>query len=125
MAKRKGACLVSIAYQNSWIFFKSDGKVKVNNFKEFTDLVKRFKEPVPRGIGVVLSCGAQCSNDNILAPFLIELTDNGYTQVPFTNRKPYCIRPKTLACSRTDVPEIANEVIMSVKKMRRCGTFAV
>jgi len=74
--------------------------IETIDFTEHTDIVKRFQELVPGGLDVAIDCGSFHEPKTILHKV-----------------------QKTLMLE-TDVPETANEMIMSVKKMGRCGVIA-
>jgi len=74
--------------------------IETINFKEYSDVTKRIYELVPRGLDVALDCG--------------------------TFHEPKTLLHKTMKTLmlETDVPETINEMIISVRKMGRCGIIA-
>jgi len=74
--------------------------IETIDFTEHTDIVKRFQELVPGGLDVAIDCGS------------------------FHEPKTLVHKVQKALMLETDVPETANEMIMSVKKMGRCGIIA-
>ncbi|KAH8119822.1 GroES-like protein [Phellopilus nigrolimitatus] len=74
--------------------------IEVLDFSVHKDVVKRLQEVAPGGLDVAIDCGT-------------------FHQPKSINHKVQ----KTLMLE-TDVPEIVNEMLMSVKKMGRCGIIA-
>ncbi|KLO20631.1 GroES-like protein [Schizopora paradoxa] len=74
--------------------------IETIDFTEHTDVVKRFQELVPGGLDVAIDCGT------------------------FHEPKTLLHKVQKTLMLETDVPETANEMIMSVKKMGRCGVIA-
>ncbi|KAI5121819.1 hypothetical protein M0805_003255 [Coniferiporia weirii] len=74
--------------------------IEVIDFSVHKDVVKRLQELVPGGLDVALDCGT------------------------FHQPKTAFHKIQKALMLETDVPEIVNEMIMSVKKMGRCGIIA-
>lgn len=91
-----------------------EGGIETLDFSQYKDVVKRFQEIAPGGLDVALDCGTF------------------YWRHPSHCVLTFCLgtfhQPKTLLHKvekalmlETDVSEIVNEMIMSVKKGGRCG----
>ncbi|KDQ63632.1 hypothetical protein JAAARDRAFT_44421 [Jaapia argillacea MUCL 33604] len=111
-AKLKGASrVIGIDKVPARLAFARDKSgIEVLDFSQHTDVVKRLQEMVPGGLDVAIDCG--------FPSFKVT--------VPGTFHEPKTMVhkiQKTLMLE-TDVPEIHNEMIMSVKKMGRCGIIA-
>ncbi|CUA77713.1 Zinc-type alcohol dehydrogenase-like protein C1198,01 [Schizosaccharomyces pombe 972h-] [Rhizoctonia solani] len=74
--------------------------IETLNFKEHSDVPKRLHELVPGGVDVALDCGT------------------------FHEPKTLLHKAQKTLMLETDVPETANEMIKSVRKMGRCGVIA-
>ncbi|EJD03567.1 GroES-like protein [Fomitiporia mediterranea MF3/22] len=82
------------------VFAAEKSGVEPINFQEHTDVVKRIQELVPGGLDVAIDCGT------------------------FHEPKTIAHKVQKTLMMETDVPEIVNEMIMSVRKMGRCGIIA-
>lgn len=78
-------------------FAGSKSGVEPLDFSKHTDVVKRLQELVPGGLDVALDCGT------------------------FHQPKTFLHKVEKMLMLETDVSEIVNEMIMSVKKGGRCG----
>jgi len=74
--------------------------IEVIDFKEHKDVTKRVLELVPKGLDVALDCGT------------------------FHEPKTWSHKIQKTLMLETDVPETVNEMIISVRKMGRCGIIA-
>jgi len=74
--------------------------IETLNFSEFTDVPKRIYELVPRGLDVALDCGS------------------------FHEPKTILHKVQKAMMLETDSPETINEMLVSVRKMGRCGVIA-
>ncbi|KAF9254166.1 GroES-like protein [Marasmius fiardii PR-910] len=74
--------------------------IEVINFNEYSDVPKRIYELVPRGLDVAIDCGS------------------------FHEPKTLLHKAQKALMLETDVPETINEMIVSVRKMGRCGIIA-
>ncbi|KAF5375861.1 hypothetical protein D9615_008183 [Tricholomella constricta] len=81
-------------------FAKEKSGIEVIDFQEYKDVVKRIYELVPRGLDVALDCGT------------------------FHEPKTLTHKIQKTLMLETDVPETINEMIVSVRKMGRCGVIA-
>ncbi|KAF9240854.1 GroES-like protein [Melanogaster broomeanus] len=77
------------------------GGFEVIDFTKDKDVTKKIKELVPDGLDVAIDCGT------------------------FHEPKTLLHKGMKMLMLETDVPEIVNEMIVSVKKMGRCGLTAV
>ncbi|PFH49184.1 hypothetical protein AMATHDRAFT_63694, partial [Amanita thiersii Skay4041] len=74
--------------------------IEVINFKEHKDVSSRIYELVPRGLDVALDCGT------------------------FHEPKSLLHKVQKTLMLETDVPETINEMLLSVRKLGRCGIIA-
>jgi len=74
--------------------------IETINFSEFSDVPKRIYELVPRGLDVALDCGS------------------------FHEPKTLMHKIQKTMMLETDSPETINEMLVSVRKMGRCGIIA-
>lgn len=74
--------------------------IETINFSEFSDVPKRVYELVPRGLDVALDCGS------------------------FHEPKTLMHKIQKTMMLETDSPETINEMLVSVRKMGRCGIIA-
>ncbi|KAI4523718.1 GroES-like protein [Schizophyllum commune Tattone D] len=81
-------------------FAESRLGIETVNFTEYKDVPKRIYELVPRGLDVAIDCGT------------------------FHEPKTLLHKVQKTLMLETDVPEIVNEMIVSVRKMGRCGVIA-
>lgn len=81
-------------------FAEKESGVEPLDFSKHTDVVKRLQEICPGGLDVALDCGT------------------------FHQPKSLLHKVEKTLMLETDVPEIINEMIMSVKKGGRCGLIA-
>ena len=81
-------------------FAQSQSGVEPLDFSQHTDVVKRLQEIAPGGVDVALDCGT------------------------FHQPKTLLHKVEKTLMLETDVSEIANEMIMSVKKGGRVGVIA-
>ncbi|EKM76388.1 hypothetical protein AGABI1DRAFT_63470 [Agaricus bisporus var. burnettii JB137-S8] len=81
-------------------FASSKLRIETINFKEDKDIPKRIHELVPGGVDVALDCGT------------------------FHEPKTWMHKIQKTLMLETDVPEILNEMLVSVRKMGRCGMTA-
>lgn len=82
-------------------FAQKKSSIEVIDFKEHKDVVKRVYELVPRGLNVAIDCGT------------------------FHEPKSFIHKAQKALKLETDVPETINEMLVSVRKMGRCGLIAV
>lgn len=75
--------------------------IEVLDFTKFTDVPKRLYELVPRGLDVALDCGT------------------------FHEPKTWAHKLQKMAMLETDSPETLNEMLVSTRKMGKCGLIAV
>ncbi|KAF9466737.1 GroES-like protein, partial [Collybia nuda] len=101
-AKLKGASrVIGIdAIPERLDFAREQSGIEVIDFKKDTDVVKRIYELVPRGFDVALDCGS------------------------FHEPKGLNHKIQKALMMETDVPETINEMLVSVRKMGRCGIIA-
>ncbi|KAL4242081.1 zinc-containing alcohol dehydrogenase family protein [Abortiporus biennis] len=78
-------------------FAREHSGIETLDFSQHTDVVKRLQEIVPGGLDVALDCGT------------------------FHQPKSLLHKVEKALMLETDVPEIVNEMLMSVKKGGRCG----
>uniref|UniRef100_A0A8H7XZD4 Uncharacterized protein n=1 Tax=Psilocybe cubensis TaxID=181762 RepID=A0A8H7XZD4_PSICU len=81
-------------------FAKEKLGIEVIDFSKFSDIPKRIYELVPRGLDVALDCGT------------------------FHEPKTMMHKVQKLMMLETDSPETINEMIVSVRKLGRCGIIA-
>jgi threonine dehydrogenase-like Zn-dependent dehydrogenase len=81
-------------------FAREKSGIEVIDFKEFTDVPKRIYELVPRGLDVAIDCGT------------------------FHEPKTLLHKAQKTLMLETDVPETINEMLVSVRKMGKCGLIA-
>ena len=81
-------------------FAEEESGVEPLDFSKHTDIVKRLQEVCPGGLDVALDCGT------------------------FHQPKSLLHKAEKALMLETDVSEIVNEMIMSVKKGGRCGLIA-
>ncbi|EMD42179.1 hypothetical protein CERSUDRAFT_110723 [Gelatoporia subvermispora B] len=100
-AKLKGASrVIGIDRIPERLAFARDAGIETIDFSQHTDVVKRIQEICPGGLDVALDCGT------------------------FHQPKTMLHKVEKALMLETDVSEIANEMITSVKKMGRCGVIA-
>lgn len=101
-AKLKGASrVIGIdKYVDRLAFAVQHTGIEPLNFAEHKDVVKRLQELVPGGLDCAIDCGS------------------------FHEPKGLLHKVQKTLMLETDTSEIANEMIMSVKKMGRCGVIA-
>ncbi|KAL5533891.1 hypothetical protein ACEPAG_351 [Sanghuangporus baumii] len=101
-AKLKGAKrVIGIDYVPERLAFAAEKSgVEPLNFSEHKDVVKRIQELVPGGLDVAIDCGT------------------------FHQPKTITHKIQKALMLETDVSEIVNEMLMSVRKMGRCGIIA-
>lgn len=98
-------------------FAESKSGIETIDFSQYSDVTKRIYELCPRGLDVALDCGKQelqCMNE-----FTLDRTPGTFHEPKTMVHK----IQKTLMLE-TDVPETINEMIISVRKMGRCGIIA-
>ncbi|OCH95821.1 GroES-like protein [Obba rivulosa] len=101
-AKLKGASrVIAIDKVPERLEFARKGGVETIDYSQHTDVVKRLQELCPGGLDVALDCGS------------------------FHQPKTVLHKVEKALMLETDVSEIANEMIVSVKKMGKCGVIAV
>ncbi|GLB42851.1 putative groES-like protein [Lyophyllum shimeji] len=81
-------------------FAKEKSGIEVIDFKEHKDVTKRIYEMVPRGLDVAIDCGS------------------------FHEPKSMSHKVQKTLMLETDAPETINEMLVSVRKMGRCGIIA-
>ncbi|KAI0051765.1 GroES-like protein [Auriscalpium vulgare] len=101
-AQLKGAKRVIVIDKNQQRldFAREKSGVEVINFTEYKDVAKRIHELVPGGVDVALDCGT------------------------FHEPKTLMHKIQKGLMLETDVPETVNEMLLSVRKMGRCGIIA-
>lgn len=94
-------------------------RIETIDFSEHKDIPKRIYELVPSGVDVALDCGKATS--------LFYYTDCGAeksTSGTFHEPKTWTHKIQKMLMMETDVPETLNEMLLSVRKMGRCGMIA-
>lgn len=101
-AKLKGAArVIGIdKYPDRLEFARTQSGIETISFTEFKDVAKRIHELVPGGLDVALDCGS------------------------FHEPKTLLHKAQKLLMLETDVPETANEMILSVRKGGSCGIIS-
>jgi threonine dehydrogenase-like Zn-dependent dehydrogenase len=119
-AKLKGASrIIGIdAIPERLRFAKTKLQIETINFKEVQDIPKRIHELVPGGVDVALDCG------RVISPCgLLNVIINGCLGT-FHEPKTWTHKIQKTLMLETDVPETLNEMLVSVRKMGRCGLIA-
>jgi threonine dehydrogenase-like Zn-dependent dehydrogenase len=94
--------------------------LEVIDFSKHSDVTKAIYELVPRGLDVAIDCGMLLIFSSRICPALKFFLLKGTFHEP----KTIMHKIQKVAMLETDVPETINEMIVSVRKMGRCGIIA-